>query len=154
MNSVLMIGLLSDTHGHLPRFVHDGLTDLLVTHIIHAGDVGEPNLLAELQRIAPTTWVCGNMDSRSIGPKSAVAEVGDSHLYVLHNLYDIDIDPGAAGMCAVVHGHLHEPSIKWKDKILYINPGSCVYPRGGHPPSFAVIRVQNDRLIPEIIFKD
>lgn len=147
------IGIVSDTHGSLPAFVTKNFKKLEVCHIIHAGDIGNSSIISTLQKIAPTSWVCGNMDNHQIGHSSAIAQVGGVSVYILHNLYDLDIDPPAAQMSAVIHGHLHLPSISWQQDVLYLNPGSCSYPRGGHPPSCAVIRILNNKLDPRILYK-
>lgn len=146
------IAVLSDTHGILPTFVHRALEQLAPAHIIHAGDICDMKIVDTLRQIAPVTRVRGNMDSREIGEASAVAEMDGLLFYVLHNLYDLDIDPRAAGVSAVIHGHLHRPSIEWRDEVLFLNPGSCTYPRGHHAPSFALIQIKGGTLLPEIVY--
>lgn len=152
MTPIHTIAVLSDTHGVLPSFVTCELRQMKIDHIIHAGDICHDNVITSLQRLAPTTWVRGNMDSPKMGTASAVAQVGQWNIYILHNLYDLDIDPASANMNAVVHGHLHVPSIEWKDDILFLNPGSCATPRQGHPPSFAIIEITQGKLVPKFIF--
>lgn len=153
MSQNTTIGVLSDTHGTLPHFVVQEFRARNVNHILHAGDVCDAQIITSLQRIAPTTWVRGNMDSRKDGSANEIAEIDGLYFYILHNAYEIDIDPKAADVCAVIHGHLHLPSIEWKNEVLFLNPGSCAYPRGGHPPSIAIINISDDTLHPEIIYK-
>ena len=147
------IAVLSDTHGVLPGFVTAALSQHAPVHIIHAGDVCSGKILHALKKFAPLTYVRGNMDSSKFGADSELAEINSQLFYVLHNIYDLDLDPASAGISAVIHGHLHRPSIEWKNDILFLNPGSCAYPRGGHPPSFARIELRDGRLVPEIIYQ-
>ena len=110
--------MISDTHGLLRPEAVEALrgSDL----IIHAGDVGDAAILDELQRIAPVTAVKGNIDTLPL-PETAAVE----NIWVLHNIRDLDLDPGAAGFRAVVSGHSHKPGSFEKDGVLYINPGSA-----------------------------
>ena len=147
------IAVLSDTHGVLPAFVSHALKADPPIHIIHAGDVCSNQILRDLRKIAPVTFVRGNMDGPKSGPSSEVADVNGLLLYVLHNLYDLDIDPGSIGISAVIHGHLHLASIEWKEGVLYLNPGSCAFPRGNRPASFARIELNGDTLCPEIVYQ-
>ncbi|MBN2527296.1 MAG: metallophosphoesterase family protein [Deltaproteobacteria bacterium] len=153
MINATTIAIVSDTHGMLPHFVVKKLQEKSIAHIIHAGDICGPKVISELRRIAPVTCVRGNMDAPTAGNTSELVEVNGFLLYVLHNLYDIDIDPRSAGVHVVIHGHLHRPSIEWKNEILYLNPGSCSYPRGHQPPSFALIETHDKSLQPEIIYQ-
>lgn len=124
-NSV--VGLISDTHGLLRPEALDLLRGSDV--IVHAGDIGDPDILGELARLAPLTAIRGNIDkgpwAQSI-PATQVLEVGESVLlYVLHNIDDLDLDPVAAGFHAVISGHSHKPGFQWKGGVLYVNPGSA-----------------------------
>ena len=122
----IIIGLISDTHGLLRPEALDVLRGSDV--IVHAGDIGDPEIVAELARLAPVSAVRGNVDkgtwAQSI-PETKVLEVGGAVLYVLHNIEDLDLDPAAAGFHAVVSGHSHQPRIRWKDGVLLVNPGSA-----------------------------
>ena len=122
----ITVGLISDTHGLLRPEVLDLLK--CSDFIVHAGDIGDPEIVAELARLAPVAAVRGNVDkgtwAQSI-PETKVLEVGGAALYVLHNIEDLDLDPAAAGFHAVVSGHSHKPGIRWKDGVLYVNPGSA-----------------------------
>jgi putative phosphoesterase len=97
-------------------------------HIIHAGDVGSPEILDRLSLIAPVTAVRGNVDkgawSRKL-PETEVLEVGGISIYVLHDLARLDLKPKAAGFAAVVFGHSHVPMQETRDGVLYFNPGSA-----------------------------
>jgi len=120
------IGIISDTHGLLRDEAVRALagSDL----IIHAGDVGKPEILDALKSIAPVVAVRGNIDTAAWArelPATAVAEAGSTHIYVLHNLDDLDLDPAAAGFHIVVSGHSHKPAGQERKGVLYLNPGSA-----------------------------
>ena len=121
-----VIGLISDTHGLLrPEALRalDG-SDL----IVHAGDVGKPEILDALKLLAPLVAVRGNIDkggwARAL-PLTATATVGSVAVYVLHDLQELDLDPAAAGFQVVVSGHSHKPSRTERGGVLYVNPGSA-----------------------------
>ena len=121
-----MIGLISDTHGLLRREALGALdgSDL----IIHAGDVGGPEILEELRRLAPVVAVKGNVDTDAWCadlPETAVADAGSSLVYVLHDLKALDLRPAAAGIAMVVSGHSHKPVCEERGGVLYVNPGSA-----------------------------
>lgn len=118
-------GLISDTHGLLrPEAVRalEG-ADL----IVHAGDVGGPEILDALRAVAPVVAVRGNVDVDPWAslPVTAVAELAGVFLYVLHDLHELDLDPVAAGFAVVVSGHSHQPRQEMRNGILYVNPGSA-----------------------------
>lgn len=117
-----MLGLISDTHGLLRPEALDALrgSDL----IIHAGDVGRPEILEELRAVAPVTVVKGNIDQCD-WPATARLYAGPASVYVLHNLKEIAIDPAAEGIEMVVSGHSHKPSQTERGGVLYLNPGSA-----------------------------
>ena len=96
--------------------------------IIHAGDVGKPEILDALRSVAPVVAVRGNIDEGDWThalPATAVAEAGDAMLYVLHDVHELDLDPAAAGFHVVVSGHSHKPSRTERSGVLYVNPGSA-----------------------------
>jgi uncharacterized protein len=119
------VGLISDTHG----LVRPEAVDFLrgSDFIVHAGDIGDAQVLEELRRLAPLTAVRGNNDkgpwAKSIA-ETEVLQVGDVSIYVLHDLSELDLDPIAAGFQVVVSGHSHNPRIEERDGVLYVNPGS------------------------------
>ena len=122
----MIIGVISDTHGLLrPEAV-----ELLrgSEHIIHAGDIGAPEIIGELQKIAPVTAIRGNVDTQAWARKFAeteVIELGGVFLYVIHDVNALDLNPKAAGFAAVISGHSHKPKQEVKDGVLYFNPGSA-----------------------------
>jgi uncharacterized protein len=120
------IGLISDTHGLLRNEAMQALSgsDL----IIHAGDVGDPNISDALRKIAPVVAVRGNIDTAEWAkslPETAVVEAGSANIYVLHDVNALDLDPKAAGFQIVVSGHSHKPARSERNGVLYINPGSA-----------------------------
>ena len=128
------VGLISDTHGLLREEARSALdgSDL----IIHAGDVGNREIIDTLKLIAPVVVVRGNIDNgpwASEWPSTAVAEAGPALIYVLHDLHALDLDPAAAGFQIVVSGHSHKPARTERSGVLYLNPGSAG-PRRFHLP--------------------
>src|SRR5712691_1105839 len=125
-NSVKRIGLISDTHGLLRNEALETLRGSEL--IIHAGDVGKPEILEELRRIARVVAVRGNVETEPWAkalPKTAVAEVGVTLIYVLHDVNALDLNPATSGFHIVVSGHSHKPGKVERDGVLYINPGSA-----------------------------
>jgi len=122
----VIIGVISDTHGLLRPEALGALRG--VDRIIHAGDVGAPEVLAALAAVAPVTAVRGNNDR---GPWAAalactvVVEAGGVAIYVIHDAAEIDLDPRAAGFRVVVAGHSHRPAVEERDGVLWFNPGSA-----------------------------
>ena len=77
----------------------------------------------------------------------AFVEAGSINIYMRHDLSRIDLDPAAADIRVVISGHTHRPSLMTKNGVLYINPGSASFPRGGFPASIAVLRVNGQEVI-------
>jgi putative phosphoesterase len=138
------VGVISDTHGLLRPEALEALagSDL----IIHAGDVGDPEILARLSCVAPVHTVRGNIDvapwAASL-PSTEVVQIEDFSFYVLHDLHALDLDPQAAGFAAVICGHSHTPLNEFRRGILYFNPGSAGPRRFRLPISIGKIRVQD-----------
>ena len=150
-----LIGVLSDTHGLLRDEVISALQG--VDLIIHAGDVGSPDILDALEAIAPVVAVRGNMDRDDRPgnlPKTEMVRIGSGFIYVLHNLYDLDLVPEAADVLAVVSGHTHKPSVTKKNGVLYLNPGGAGHRRFNYPITVAVLVVENSEMAPRIIELD
>jgi putative phosphoesterase len=123
----VLIGVISDTHGLLRPEAVDALRGS--DQIIHAGDVGAPEILDRLRDIAPMTAVRGNVDkgawAREKLRDSEVLEIAGVSIYVLHDLQQLDLKPQAAGFTVVVSGHSHVPKQERRDGVLYFNPGSA-----------------------------
>ena len=147
-----VIGVISDTHGLLRPEAVEALRG--VDRILHAGDVGAPEILKELESIAPVTAVRGNVDSGGWAqklPLSEVIEVEGVSIYMLHILEKIDLKPEAAGLKVVVHGHSHVPKIEEKNGVLYFNPGSAGPRRFKLPVTVGRLIVEKDALRREMI---
>jgi uncharacterized protein len=122
---MVRIGLISDTHGLLRPDVEAFLKGCGC--ILHAGDICDSVILEKLEKIAPVIAVRGNNDKGSwadVLPEMELLKIEDIYIYVIHDLYQIDIDPEAAGIRVVISGHSHKPLIEEKNGVLYINPGS------------------------------
>ena len=148
----MQIGVISDTHGLLRPEALEALqgSDL----IIHAGDVGAPGILEALALVAPVVAVRGNVDTAPWAgflPVSEVAEAGGRHLYVLHQIEHLDLDPVAAGFAAVIYGHSHKPSAELRHGVLYLNPGSAGPRRFSLPITVARLRLADASLEPEFV---
>ncbi len=147
-----VIGVISDTHGLLRPNVADALCG--VERIIHAGDVGDPAILDELEAIAPVVAVRGNVDRGAWAntlPMTEVVDVGGILLYVLHDLHALDLTPSAAGFAAVISGHSHQPVIETRNGVLYLNPGSAGPRRFTLPVTLAKLTVGAGGLRAELI---
>lgn len=138
----LTVGVISDTHGLLRPEAIAALAG--VDQILHAGDVGTPDILASLKAIAPTTAVRGNVDHgvwATALPLTDVIRLGDLDVYMLHDLATLDLDPVAAGFAAVISGHSHQPKAEWRRGVLYLNPGSAGPRRFSLPVTLSILRV-------------
>lgn len=139
----MKIGVISDTHGLLRPEVLPALAG--VEHILHAGDVGDPSILDALRTIAPVTAIRGNIDTSgpcSNLPATEALELGGCFLYMLHAIADLDLNPRAAGMGLVLFGHSHQPSANWRDRVLYLNPGSAGPRRFKLPITLALVEIE------------
>jgi len=148
----MIIGVISDTHGLLrPEAV-----ELLrgSEHIIHAGDIGTPEIVGELEKIAPVTAIRGNVDTQAWAQRFAeteVVELGGVFLYVIHDANAIDLNPKAAGFAAVISGHSHKPNQELKDGVLYFNPGSAGPRRFKLPISVGRLTIVDRKVSGEIL---
>jgi putative phosphoesterase len=147
-----LVGVISDTHGLMRPPALDALagSDL----IIHAGDVGRPEVLDALRAIAPVHAVRGNVDTGSWAarlPTTELVDAGGHLIYVLHIIDELDLDPPTAGFAAVIFGHSHKPSIETRNGVLWLNPGSAGPRRFSLPVSVATITIAEDVLHPELI---
>jgi uncharacterized protein len=150
--SEVLVGIISDTHGLVRLEAVRALkgSELL----IHAGDIGNPQVIEQLHEIAPTFVVRGNNDRGAWAadlPVTQVVEVGELLFYVLHEISQLDVDPAIAGFAAVVSGHSHQPSIQFRDGVLYLNPGSAGPRRFSLPVAVARVHVSGSQMRPEIV---
>lgn len=143
----MRVGLISDTHGRLRNEVFDRFEG--VERILHAGDIGSPELLTELETIAPVTAVFGNTDGQAVRaavPQVAELELAGHPAVVVHG--DQLGSPTPEGLRRahpsariVVYGHTHRPLVDESEGVLVVNPGSAGAARFGIPPSVAILTV-------------
>ena len=148
---MLSVGVISDTHGLLRPEAVEALQG--VDHILHAGDVGDARILRVLRQIAPVTAIRGNVDISGECaelPATELVELGGLLFYLIHSIADLDINPTAAGVAAVISGHSHRAEIRLKD-VLYLNPGSAGPRRFNLPITLASIQIANRELHPRIV---
>jgi putative phosphoesterase len=122
--------------------------------IIHAGDVGSPEILETLAAIAPVTAVRGNVDKAAWArrmPETEVLEVCGISMYVLHDLAALDLKPEAAGFSVVISGHSHVPKQETRAGVLYFNPGSAGPRRFKLPVSVGLVRINQEAIRQEKI---
>jgi putative phosphoesterase len=148
----ILVGVISDTHGLLRPEAIGALrgSDM----IIHAGDVGNPEIIDKLRGVAPTFVVRGNIDKGDWAAglsMTGLVDVGELKFFVLHQISQLELDPVAAGFAAVVFGHSHMPSVETREGVLFLNPGSAGPRRFKLPVAVARVRVSERRIRPEIV---
>jgi uncharacterized protein len=143
----MRIGVISDTHGLLRPEAEQQLAG--VTHIVHAGDIGRPEIITRLRQIAPVSAIRGNVDT---GPwaqcyrETEIVRIGGRSLYVLHDLHALSIDPSSSSIDAVISGHSHQPRIETVGGVLYLNPGSAGPRRFSLPITLATLELDESGL--------
>jgi putative phosphoesterase len=149
---VRTIGVISDTHGLLRPEALAALEGS--DRIIHAGDVGDPEILNRLAQIASVTAVRGNVDHgawvKNI-PDTQILEIDGASIYILHILEKLDVKPEAAGIDAVIYGHSHVPKQETKNGVLYFNPGSAGPKRFNLPVTIGKLVVEGGKIHGEIL---
>jgi len=147
----MRIGVVSDTHGLLRPEVLPALAGC--DAILHAGDVGEIEILRSLETIAPVTAIRGNIDTEgpcASLPETEMVTLGGCTFYLLHSARALDLDPSAAGVCVVVSGHSHSPSVHERGSVIYLNPGSAGPRRFGLPVTIAYVMLDDSSVRAEI----
>ncbi len=122
--------------------------------IIHAGDVGAPEIITQLTLIAPVTAVRGNVDKAAWArnlPETDILEVNGISIYVLHDLAHLDLKPEAAGFAVVISGHSHVPKQETHEGVLYFNPGSAGPRRFKLPVSMGKLVLEHGRVRGELV---
>ena len=145
------VGVISDTHGLLREQAIEALCD--VDAIIHAGDIGKPEVVEVLRAIAPLTVIKGNIDHGEWArayPDVATTEILGHSIYVLHNLKEMEIDPRGV-YSVVVSGHSHIPKNELKDGVLYFNPGSAGPRRFRLPVAVGMLTLSEKRVSGRLI---
>lgn len=150
-NRNLRVGVLSDTHNLLRPRVLELLAGC--EHVLHAGDVGDLEVLDQLRRIAPVTAIHGNTDSGATAaelPEVASGDLGGLAFRMVHRREDAD-PAWQRQVRLVIYGHTHRPELEWKGATLYLNPGACGPRRFHLPLTLAILTVAGDRIVPEIL---
>lgn len=148
----MIIGVISDTHGLLRPEALELLRGS--EHIIHAGDIGSPDIIPALEKIAPVMAIRGNVDTQPWARRYAeteVVELAGFHIYVIHDVNALDLNPKAAGFAAVISGHSHQPKQQMKDGVLYFNPGSAGPRRFKLPISVGRLEILNGGIEAKIL---
>jgi uncharacterized protein len=149
---MLRVGLISDTHGLLRPEAERCLQGC--DHIIHAGDIGKPEVLDRLAVLGPVTAIKGNVDKGDWAarlPWNDYVQIQGVFIHVLHDISELDIDPVAAEVNVVVSGHSHVPKIAERGGILFVNPGSAGPRRFKLPVSLAELRITGSRVEVKIV---
>lgn len=143
----MKIGLIADTHGLLRPEALAALADC--ERIVHAGDIGKPEILDALRRLAPLTAVRGNNDRGDWAealPHSVELELDGVRLFVVHEAADLPAGLAERGVRVAICGHSHMPLIEERDGVLLVNPGSAGPRRFRLPVTVGVLHVEGDRL--------
>jgi putative phosphoesterase len=148
----MRIGVISDTHGLLRPAAVKALQG--AEHILHAGDVGDPAILDVLREIAPVTAIRGNIDeagSCAFLPPTELVELDGRSIYMLHDVKQLDLNPEAASISAVISGHSHKPLVEQRRGVLFLNPGSAGPRRFQLPVSVAWLETSPEGLTARIV---
>jgi uncharacterized protein len=151
-NKPVFVGVISDTHGLLRPEAVEALHGS--QHIIHAGDLGSPEILEKLASIAPITAIRGNVDKGAWArklPETEVVGIAGISIYVLHDLAKLDLKPEAAGFAVVISGHSHVPKQETRHGVLYFNPGSAGPRRFKLPVTIGKLTISEGKVRGEII---
>lgn len=146
---MLRLGIISDTHGSLPDAVYGAFEH--VDHIIHAGDIGSPSILWELESIAPTMAVLGNNDWQDFGScvhESAQLTLEDVDIFVTHYPDEAQREALSGEFNLVIHGHTHIPRQELCKTTMLLNPGSTTRPRAGNDPSVMKLTLNDGHIGP------
>jgi uncharacterized protein len=148
----MIVGVISDTHGLLRPEAMEMLRGS--EHIIHAGDIGAPEIIPALEKLAPVTAIRGNVDQMAWCRKfseTEVVELAGIHIYIIHDVNAMDLNPKAAGFAAVISGHSHKPHQETKDGVLYFNPGSAGPRRFKLPITVGRLEISGGRLAATVL---
>ncbi|HWX76548.1 MAG TPA: metallophosphoesterase family protein [Candidatus Acidoferrales bacterium] len=148
---IVRIGVISDTHGLLRPEAEQRLAG--VEHIVHAGDIGRPDIIIGLRRIAPVIAIRGNVDTGPWAesyPDTKMVRLGGRSIYVLHDINELQLDPVSCGVELVISGHSHRPRIETIHGVLYLNPGSAGPRRFDLPVTLATLGLTKGALRPLI----
>lgn len=148
----LCIGLISDTHGLLRPQAVEALRGCDL--VLHAGDIGDADILKRLSELAPVKAVRGNNDTgawASVIPEAVRFQVGGRTILMLHDVKmrsPLDME---GKVHVVVSGHSHRPTIEWREQVLFLNPGSAGPRRFKLPVTVATLTITDGRIQPRLI---
>ena len=148
----MRVGVISDTHRLLRPEAIVAMRGF--DHILHAGDIGDPAILDLLRRLAPLTAIRGNIDRSGRCaqlPATEWIELAGHKLYMLHDINELDLNPVAAGIAAIISGHSHRPIIRRREGVLYFNPGSAGPRRFKLPSSVGSLEIDGRGIEPRIV---
>jgi putative phosphoesterase len=147
-----LIGVISDTHGLLRPEAENYLAGS--NFIIHAGDIGNVEIISKLIKIAPVEAICGNIDNEKWAEEFQETldfKIGNKKIFVIHNIKDLNFNPVEKKFDIIISGHSHKALIKKENEILYLNPGSAGKRRFNLPISIAKIQIIGDMVSAKII---
>jgi putative phosphoesterase len=150
--ATLRVGLISDTHGLLRADATEFLRGC--DHILHAGDIGGPEILEQLAALAPLAAVRGNNDTQSWAaslPETQLLELAGAKLFMIHNLEKLELDACASGVQVIVSGHSHRPCVYERHGVVYLNPGSAGPRRFNLPISVAELKICGAAISPRLV---
>jgi uncharacterized protein len=148
----VVLGIISDTHGLLRPEALQALRG--VQMILHAGDIGAPQVIDALRALAPVTAVRGNCDRGEWAeeyPARQKLGVGGVSIFMLHDRHELAGQPPGQGALVVISGHSHAASVEERDGVLYLNPGSAGPKRFKLPVTLALLTVQDGEVSAEIV---
>jgi uncharacterized protein len=144
------IGVISDTHGLVRPAALDALAGC--ERILHAGDIGGPEVLAMIGRVAPVVAVRGNNDREPWAadlPETTIVELGATRVLMIHDAKQLGAVP--AGVACVVAGHSHKPVCETRGGVLWLNPGSAGPRRFKLPVSVAILMIAGGSVRGELV---
>lgn len=150
-NNEFKIGVISDTHGLFRPEIKKAFNG--VNLIIHAGDMGKPEVIQHMEEIAPVIAVRGNVDGGnwcSGIPYSDIVNIDNKLIYLIHNINEFDYT-GTEKLDVVIFGHSHKPLIEYEDDVLYFNPGSAGPQRFSLPISAGKLIIRDNKVFPQHI---
>ena len=145
------LGVIADTHGLL----REEAVALLqgVDHIVHAGDIGNPEIIERLQRVAPVSAIRGNVDVEpwaSMFADTLHVTLFGQKIFVIHDRKAMTFAPAMMGIDLVISGHAHRAGIESRDDVIYLNPDSAGPRRFRLPITLARVQIIHGRLLPRI----
>lgn len=146
------VGLIADTHGLMRPEAIQALAGS--DHLLHAGDIGSPEILDALRALAPLSVIRGNNDDKPWAadlPDVLTIDLAGVCFHMLHDRKELDRYPAPAGAQVIVAGHSHKPLLEWHGNVLHLNPGAAGRRRFRLPITVARILIDNGRIEAEHI---